>query len=125
MIIDRLDHLVLTVADLDATCDFYSRILGMKVVEFNGRWALHFGNQKINLHQSGKEFAPHAQKPAPGSADLCFLMTTPLDQIAAELASAGVPIELGPVEKEGATGKLRSLYLRDPDGNLIELSNSL
>jgi catechol 2,3-dioxygenase-like lactoylglutathione lyase family enzyme len=119
-----LDHLVLTVADIAATRDFYVRILGMKRVSFGeGREALHFGRQKINLHRAGHEFEPKARHATPGSADICFLVDTPLEEVIAHLVSEGVAIELGPVEKTGAEGSLRSIYLRDPDGNLIELSN--
>jgi catechol 2,3-dioxygenase-like lactoylglutathione lyase family enzyme len=122
--IDHLDHLVLTVADIAATCDFYSRILGMAVETFGeGRKALTFGNQKINLHQAGREFEPKAKRPTSGSADLCFIAETPLEAVIAHLAAEGVPIEEGPVERTGATGPIRSVYVRDPDGNLIEVSN--
>jgi len=123
--IDRLDHFVLTVRDIGATCDFYARVLGMKVQIFGpeGRKALHFGAQKINLHQAGREFEPNARRPTPGSADLCLIAATPLDAVAAHLGAEGVAIELGPVARIGATGPMRSLYFRDPDGNLIEVSN--
>jgi len=124
--IDRLDHLVLTVADIAATCTFYQRVLGMQVVSFaGGRKALAFGNQKINLHEAGHEFEPKAERPAPGSGDLCFISETPLDDVIAHLNDCGVVIEEGPVERTGATGKIRSVYFRDPDGNLIEVSNYL
>ncbi|WP_371405615.1 VOC family protein [Kribbella sp. NBC_00662] len=126
MRIDRLDHLVLTVADVDATVDFYQRVLGMEPVTFKGgRRALTFGNSKINLHQSGHEFEPKAARPGPGTADLCFIVDEPIDQIRAELAEHGVEIEEGPVERTGATGPILSVYFRDPDQNLIELSNYL
>ncbi|ACI57617.1 Glyoxalase/bleomycin resistance protein/dioxygenase [Rhizobium leguminosarum bv. trifolii WSM2304] len=122
--IDRLDHLVLTVADLAATCDFYSRILGMSVQSFaEGRKALKFGRQKINLHQAGHEFEPKAKHAAPGSGDLCFIAEAPLADVIAHLQASGIVIEEGPVERTGATGRLRSIYFRDPDGNLIEVSN--
>ncbi|MBB3645311.1 catechol 2,3-dioxygenase-like lactoylglutathione lyase family enzyme [Rhizobium sp. BK619] len=122
--IDRLDHLVLTVADIAATCDFYSRILGMSVQSFaEGRKALKFGRQKINLHQAGHEFEPKAKHAAPGSGDLCFIAETPLADVIAHLQASGIVIEEGPVERTGATGRLRSIYFRDPDGNLIEVSN--
>jgi catechol 2,3-dioxygenase-like lactoylglutathione lyase family enzyme len=125
MRIASLDHLVLTVADVDATIAFYER-LGMRAESFgDGRLALRFGGQKINLHQAGAEFEPHALRPVPGSADLCFLVEGALGDLARLLAEAGVPIELGPVEREGAAGALESLYVRDPDGNLIELSRPL
>jgi catechol 2,3-dioxygenase-like lactoylglutathione lyase family enzyme len=121
-----LDHLVLTVADIAATQDFYVRVLGMKHVSFGaGREALHFGRQKINLHHAGHEFEPKAKRATPGSADLCFIIETPLEEAMAHLAREGAAIELGPVEKTGAEGPLRSIYLRDPDGNLIELSNKV
>src|SRR5438067_7586237 len=126
MRIDRIDHLVLTVADPDATIDFYTRVLGMRVATFgDGRKALHFGTSKINIHQAGREFEPKAARPAPGTADLCFVTEQPLPAVVAELRAAGVPIEEGPVDRTGATGPITSVYLRDPDGNLLELSNYL
>jgi catechol 2,3-dioxygenase-like lactoylglutathione lyase family enzyme len=126
MNIDRLDHLVLTVRDIGKTCDFYANVLGMEVVTFGGgRKALHFGRQKINLHEAGKEFEPKALRPTPGSADLCLITKTPLDQVIRHVQAHGVAIEEGPVERTGATGKIRSVYLRDPDGNLIEIANEL
>jgi catechol 2,3-dioxygenase-like lactoylglutathione lyase family enzyme len=119
-----LDHLVLTVADVDATAAFYVRVLGMDAVTFGaGRRALAFGAQKINLHAAGREFEPHAAAPTRGSADLCFLTDVPLDEVIAHLRACGVAIEEGPVMRTGATGPIRSVYLRDPDGNLIEVSN--
>lgn len=122
--IDRLDHLVLTVADIDVTCDFYARVLGMGVVTFGeGRRALSFGSQKINLHQAGREFEPKADRPTPGSADLCFIAETPLDRVVAHLQTEGIEIEQRPVDRTGATGAIRSVYFRDPDRNLIEISN--
>ncbi len=122
MRITALDHLVLTVASIDASVAFYER-LGMRAETFgDGRHALRFGAQKINLHEAGSEFEPHARHPLPGSADLCFLVGDPLEEVARVLATAGVPIELGPVEREGAVGAMQSLYVRDPDGNLVELS---
>jgi len=122
--IHHLDHLVLTVADLEATKSFYRHIMGMTPVSFgDGREALHFGNQKINLHQAGHEFEPKAKRATPGSADLCFIVATPLDEVIAHLKAEGIVIIHGPVAKTGATGPLRSVYFRDPDGNLIELSN--
>ncbi len=122
--IDHLDHLVLTVADVPTTVAFYQRVLGMRQVTFaNGRQALAFGSQKINLHQAGREVRPHATRPAPGSADLCFITTTPLPEVVTTLANLGVPVEEGPVRRAGANGPILSVYLRDPDGNLIELSN--
>jgi catechol 2,3-dioxygenase-like lactoylglutathione lyase family enzyme len=126
MKIDHLDHLVLTVANIEKTCDFYGRILGFEVVTFLGdRRALKFGQQKINLHQVGLEFEPKALRPTAGSGDLCFIADTPIDQVIEELKAAHVSIELGPVERTGANGKIRSVYLRDPDQNLIEISNYL
>jgi catechol 2,3-dioxygenase-like lactoylglutathione lyase family enzyme len=121
--IDRLDHLVLTVADIDATADFYTRVLGMEAVTFGaGRTALAFGRSKVNLHRAGHEFEPKAHRPTPGSADLCLIADGPLEQVIEDLAAHGVPIEEGPVERTGATGPIRSVYFRDPDQNLIEVS---
>lgn len=126
MKITQLDHLVLTVADIDAACDFYVRALGMERVVFGeGRIALGFGEQKINLHCHGREFEPKADRPTPGSADLCFLSETPLEQVIIDLAAAGVTIIEGPVDRTGATGPIRSVYVRDPDDNLIEIANRL
>jgi len=124
MKIDRLDHLVLTVKDIEATCAFYRTVLGMEVVSFGeNRKALAFGAQKINLHQQGKEFEPKAQHPTPGSADLCLITSAPLAQASAHIRAQGVDIIEGPVRRTGATGPITSLYFRDPDGNLIEISN--
>lgn len=124
MNIDRLDHLVLTVKDIDTTCAFYSRVLGMQVITFgNGRRSLAFGSQKINLHQQGKEFEPKAGSPTPGSADLCFITSVPLPEVLAHLRSSGVRVIEGPVKRTGAIGPIVSLYFRDPDMNLIEVSN--
>ena len=124
MNIDHLDHLVLTVRDIAAACDFYSRVLGMEVVTFgDNRKALRFGQQKINLHEVGHEFEPKAAQPVPGSADLCFISNDPIDAIIAHLQVSGVPIIEGPVQRTGAAGTIVSVYLRDPDGNLIEISN--
>ncbi len=126
MHIDHLDHLVLTVADIDATSAFYRRALGMDVVVFGtGRVALVFGRQKINLHALGREFEPKAARPTPGSADLCFITTVPLADVAMHLRAEGVAIIEGPVRRTGATGPILSLYFRDPDRNLIEVSNRL
>jgi catechol 2,3-dioxygenase-like lactoylglutathione lyase family enzyme len=120
--IRAIDHLVLTVTDMDATVGFYEQ-LGMRREVFgDGRVALHFGGQKLNLHLAGAEIAPHAQEPTPGSADLCFLIDGQLPELEAKLVAAGQPIELGPVDRTGAQGPIRSIYLRDPDGNLVELS---
>jgi catechol 2,3-dioxygenase-like lactoylglutathione lyase family enzyme len=124
MHIDTLDHLVLTVQDLEATCDFYSHVLGMQVVQFaNNRKALRFGTQKINLHVAGKEFEPKAAFPTPGSADLCLLTSVPLEEVIAHLHQHQIPIIEGPVERTGATGTILSVYIRDPDNNLIEIAN--
>jgi catechol 2,3-dioxygenase-like lactoylglutathione lyase family enzyme len=124
--VNRLDHLVLTVADVDVTVDFYQRVLGMEPVTFKGgRRALAFGTSKINLHQVGQEFEPKAEHPGAGTADLCFIVDEPIEQVQAELIAHGVQIEEGPVERTGATGPILSVYLRDPDQNLIELSNYL
>jgi len=121
--IEQLDHVVLTVANLDAAIDFYSEVLSMDAVSFEGRKALRFGDQKINLHQRGHEFSPKAAHPTPGSGDLCFVTLTPMDEVIEYLAALRVHIEEGPVERVGAVGKLRSVYIRDPDHNLVEISN--
>lgn len=123
MKIDSLDHLVLTVADVAATCAFYTRVLGMVEVTFGeGRKALSFGAQKINLHLHGKEFEPKAQHPTPGSADLCLLTSSTPDEVIDHLRQQNVAIEEGPVRRTGARGPIDSVYFRDPDGNLIEVS---
>ncbi|MBI4736780.1 MAG: VOC family protein [candidate division NC10 bacterium] len=124
MQIERIDHLVLTVQDIAVTCDFYSRVLGMQVVTFGeGRKALQFGRQKINLHERGKEFNPKAANPTPGSGDLCFITEIPLPQVMDHIRSCGVEILEGPVRRTGAVGPIESVYMRDPDGNLFEVSN--
>lgn len=124
MKIDRIDHFVLTVRDLEATCEFYSKALGMQVVTFaGGRKALAFGDQKLNLHVAGKEFEPKADRPTPGSGDFCLITTVPLPEVVAHLQSCGVKIIEGPVARTGARGPIRSVYLRDPDLNLVEVSN--
>ena len=124
MQIDRIDHIVITAFDVERTLDFYSRVLGMEPITFaGGRRALAFGRQKINLHQAGREFEPKALKPGPGSMDLCFITETPLEEVIAELKAQGVAIAEGPVAKTGALGPMTSVYFRDPDGNLIEVSN--
>ena len=121
--IERLDHLVLTVRDVDATCAFYADVLDMEVTTFGeGRKALRFGQQKINLHQAGQEFEPKSAYPTPGSADLCFLAAVPLDEVAARLSAHNVAVLEGPVRRTGALGPINSLYFRDPDGNLLEVS---
>ena len=126
MKIDSLDHLVLTVADVDASCAFYERVLGMQVVTFgNGRKALAFGAQKINLHPYRREFEPKAERPTPGSADLCFVSATPLAAVIAHLQTNGVEVLEGPVPRTGARGPVSSVYFRDPDRNLIEVCNYL
>lgn len=123
MKIDRVDHFVLTVASIEATCEFYSKVLGMEVVEFaGGRKALAFGAQKINLHQRGKEFEPKALTPTPGSGDFCLISTVPIGEVVSHLESCGVEIEEGIVPRTGATGPIKSVYLRDPDDNLVEIS---
>ena len=122
--VSELDHLVLTVRDLDATLDWYGRALGMTAITFDGgRLALNFGDQRINLHEAGHEFEPKALRPTPGAGDLCFLTDTPLDTYLEHLATQEIPVELGPVPRVGAHGALRSIYLRDPDNNLIEIAN--
>jgi catechol 2,3-dioxygenase-like lactoylglutathione lyase family enzyme len=124
MKVNRFDHVVLTVASIDATVDFYTRVLGMEALSFGaGRTALRFGASKINLHQAGHEFEPKADRPTPGSMDLCFIVDDPIEDVMAQLTAAGLAIEEGPVPRTGATGDIISCYLRDPDGNLIELSN--
>ena len=126
MQLDAIDHVVLTVRDIPASVAFYTRVLGMREEVFGaGRRALVFGRCKLNLHQAGREFEPKAAQPVPGAVDLCLIARTPLADIAEQLAAQGIAIELGPVERTGAQGPLLSLYVRDPDGNLIELSNPL
>lgn len=124
MDIDRIDHVVLTVQNIEATCAFYARVLGMRPLTFAGnRKALAFGRQKFNLHEAGREFEPKAARPTPGSIDLCLITSTPLADVVAHLQGCGVDIIEGPVAKTGATGPIRSVYFRDPDHNLIEVSN--
>jgi catechol 2,3-dioxygenase-like lactoylglutathione lyase family enzyme len=124
--VNHLDHLVLTVADIGKTTDFYTRVLGMRAVTFgSGRSALEFGTSKINLHLAGHEFEPKAARPTPGSVDLCLIVEDSPEEILAQLRAVGVPVEEGPVDRTGATGPIRSIYLRDPDANLIELSSYL
>lgn len=126
MRVSRIDHFVLTVADIDRTCDFYARALGMEPVTFGeGRRALAFGGHKINLHAAGREFEPKAERPTPGSGDFCLITEVPVAEFAAHLQNEGIAIEDGPVPRTGATGALLSLYFRDPDGNLVEVANEI
>ncbi len=124
--IDHIDHIVLTTRDREGCVRFYTEVLGMKLESFQTpvaqRWALKFGNQKINLHEWGKEFEPRAHVAAPGTLDLCFIASVPLDEVVERLKRLGVEILDGPVTKTGAVSKLRSVYVRDPDLNLIEIS---
>ena len=124
--IDHLDHIVLTTRDLEGCVRFYRDVLGMKLESFQTpsekRQALKFGNQKINIHEWGREFTPRAHVAAPGTLDLCFIASVPLDEVIAKLKASGVPIVEGPVMKTGATGPIRSVYVRDPDLNLVEIS---
>lgn len=126
--IDHLDHLVLTTSRREACVDFYTRVLGMQLETFVGgtppveRQAFKFGTQKINLHEQGAEFEPKAHLPVPGALDLCFIAAIPLEGVIASLNAASWPIVEGPVVRTGATGRIRSVYVRDPDHNLIELS---
>ena len=126
MKVDSIDHIVLTVKDIEKACHFYSKYLGMEVKNFKGnRKALHFGDQKINLHEKGSEFEPKAFLPTPGSADLCFVTSVPIETFKKKLLENGIEIEQGPVERTGAVGAIESIYFRDPDRNLIEVSNYL
>lgn len=126
MELETIDHVVLTVRDIPASVAFYSRVLGMRDVVFGeNRHALVFGRCKLNLHQAGREFEPKAAHPAPGAVDLCLLARTPIADIVRHLAAHDVAIEEGPVERTGAQGPILSVYVRDPDGNLIELSHPL
>jgi catechol 2,3-dioxygenase-like lactoylglutathione lyase family enzyme len=121
-----IDHIVLTVSSIEKTLQFYCELLGMEEITFgSGRKAIACGDQKINLHEVGKEFKPHALKPTAGSADLCLISATPLEQVIETLTAKKVPLVEGPVERTGAKGKILSIYLRDPDQNLIEISNYL
>jgi catechol 2,3-dioxygenase-like lactoylglutathione lyase family enzyme len=124
MHIERFDHLVLTVADIERTCEFYTRVLGMEVVRFGeGRTALRFGQQKINLHPADNIPGLVAAKPTAGSGDLCFITETPIAEVVAHLKACGVPIIAGPGPRAGAIGTIQSVYIRDPDQNLVEISN--
>ncbi|MFQ5902479.1 MAG: VOC family protein [Candidatus Binatia bacterium] len=123
MKIERIDHVVLTVADIEKTCEFYSRVLSMEVVTFGGsRRALKFGKQKFNLHEQGKESDLRAKTAMPGAVDICLITESPIEDVVSHLRSAGVTLERGPVERAGATGPIMSVYFRDPDANLIEVS---
>jgi catechol 2,3-dioxygenase-like lactoylglutathione lyase family enzyme len=124
MKIDSIDHVVFTVKDIEATCDFYSKVLGMKIVTFGqSRKALAFGSQKINLQQLGRESTLIADKPTSGSADICFITSVPLSEVVTHLSSFGVKLIGGPIERDGARGLMMSVYFRDPDLNLVEVSN--
>jgi catechol 2,3-dioxygenase-like lactoylglutathione lyase family enzyme len=124
--IDHIDHIVLTTRDKDACIRFYTGVLGMKLERFRTpteeRLALRFGSQKINLHEWGREFSPRAHVAVPGSLDLCFIAGIPLDAVMARLKESGIPLVEGPVTKTGASGPIRSVYVRDPDLNLVEIS---
>ena len=121
MKITGIDHLVLTTNNLEACLRFYSDVLGMDVVHTNGRYALHFGKQKINIHTKAAEFLPAADHPQSGSLDICFVVDEPIEMVYRELTNKGIPLETGIVGRHGALGKMKSIYLRDPDGNLVEL----
>ena len=124
MQVERLDHLVLTVKNIEISCAFYTKVMGMRAVTFQGgRKAVAFGNQKINFHEYGQEFNPKAMDPSPGSADLCFITRVPIAQIINHLDTCGVTIIEGPVERTGAMGPMTSVYIRDPDQNLIEIAS--
>ncbi|MFY4774064.1 VOC family protein [Metabacillus sp. RGM 3146] len=124
MNVKRLDHIVLTVKDLSLTCRFYQDVLGMEPITFSeNRRALAFGDQKINLHEAGKEFEPKASNPVPGSADLCFITEVPIDKVIEHLKLMQIDLVEGPVKRTGAKGEILSVYIQDPDLNLIELSN--
>jgi len=122
-IIDSLDHLVLTVASIDASVDFYTEVLGMELVTVDGRKAVTFNEQMIELQQRGHEVSPKASHPTCGASDLCFITSTPLDDVIVQLNEQKVRLEEGPAERNGAMGKMRSIYIRDPDKNLIEIAN--
>ena len=124
MEISHLDHLVLTVKDIEATCAFYVKVLGMKEIVFGaGRKALVFGSMKINLHEYGHEYEPKAKQPTPGSADLCFITDVAITEVIEHIETFAIRIEEGPVKRTGACGEIISIYIRDPDENLIEISN--
>lgn len=118
-----IDHFVLTVSDVERACEFYERVLGCEVVTFGeGRRALRFGDQKINLHPDGWDHEPKAERPTPGSGDFCVLTETSIEEVESELRDASVEIVEGPVERTGARGPIDSVYFRDPDGNLVEIA---
>jgi len=123
--IERIDHLVLTVADVEATCAWYTQVLGMQVRPFGARKALHFGQQKINLHEVGREIEPKGLNVGPGTGDICLITSTPIGAVIAHLQDCAVAIVQGPVLRTGALGPIESVYIRDPDGNLIEIAQPL
>ena len=125
--VDRLDHVVLTCNDVGVSANWYQRVLGMEREEFgeDRRTALKFGGQKLNLHQAGREFSPHAGKPGPGSQDVCFITAVGPEDVVHHLDQCGVVVELGPVDQTGSLGPMRSVYCRDPDGNLVEIASYL
>ncbi len=126
MLITTIDHLVITVNNIEASCTFYKNVLGLEVLSFEGgRKALRIGNQKINLHEAGKELSPCARHPTPGSADLCFITPQPIENYMDHLQKNGISIELGPVKRSGVLGAINSVYFRDPDQNLLEVSHYL
>lgn len=126
IITNRIDHIVFTVSNIEKTCWFYQEVLGVDVRTFKGdRHALHFGNQKINLHQVGNEYTPKAKYPTAGAMDVCLIVDTPISDVMEDLRNKNIAIEEGPIERTGACGKIISIYIRDPDNNLIELSNYL
>jgi len=122
--IAAIDHIVFTVKNIDATCEFYHRVLGMEIVTFGeGRKALSFGQQKINLHQQGQEFEPKAAAPTPGAQDICMTTLIPISDVVKHIEGCGLEIEDGPIHRTGAIGPITSIYFRDPDRNLVEISN--
>ena len=123
MKISRIDHLVLTTDDLTACLKFYGEVLGMDVRKTGNRYALHFGKSKVNIHIEPAEFLPAAENPQSGSLDICFVVDEPIEEVYRELTAKGITLETGIVERNGALGAMKSIYLRDPDGNLIELCN--
>jgi len=120
---DSLDHLVLTVTNIDITVDFYTEVLGMELFTVDGRKSLSFGEQMIKLQQRGHEVNPKSAHPTPGAGDFCFITSTPIEEVIRQLNEQKVRIEEGPIERNGAMGKMRSIYIRDPDKNLVEISN--